>query len=98
MGSADYAQDAGVILKTIDRGETWTTPSKQLFPNCSNGDQGWTNRLVVDPANKDVVYFAARNGLWRTSDGGVNWQPVAGAPPGDQKKLRTGGGGPSGTV
>jgi len=86
----------GAIMKSTDRGEHWT-PSTTLFPNCSNGDQGWNNRLAVDPANGKVVYFAARNGLWRSTDGGVNWSKLTSAPDGDQTALGKGKG-PSGTV
>ncbi len=95
VGSSDGKVD-GVILKSTNRGENWT-PSITLFPNCSNGDQGWNNRLAVDPANGQVVYFAARNGLWRSTDGGANWVKLTAAPGGDQTALGKGSGA-SGTV
>ena len=87
IGSPDGSPFNGEMFKSTDRGETWTTPSKTKFPNLSNGDQGFTSRLAVDPANGDVVYFAARHGLWRTTDGGMTWHAVAGAPTGDTSSL-----------
>ena len=90
MGSTDGKVN-GPILKSTDRGNSWTS-SVTLFPNCSNGDQGWNNRLVVDPSNGDVLYYGARNGLWRSTDGGVNWDKIATAPDGDQKALGKGKG------
>jgi len=95
VGSSD-GKVTGVILKSLNRGETWKA-AVTLFPNCSNGDQAWNNRLAVDPANGQVVYFAARNGLWRSTDGGVNWMKLTAAPDGDQTALGKGRG-PSGTV
>jgi len=85
VGSDDWKVN-GVILKSTNRGEKWT-PSVTRFPNCSNGDQGWNNRIAVDPANGLVIYFAARNGLWRSTDAGVNWVNLTAAPGGDQSKL-----------
>lgn len=86
----------GKILRSSNRGETWTA-STTLFPNCANGGQGWNNRLAVDPANGNVIYFAARNGLWRSADGGDIWTKIASAPEGDLTQLGTGKGS-SGTV
>jgi len=100
MGSTDLKSKdgkfSGLILKSTDRGEHWT-PSLTLFPNCSNGDQGWNSRLAVDPANGDVIYYGARNGLWRSTDAGVNWVKLTAAPDGDQTALGKGRG-PSGVV
>lgn len=94
VGSAD--SKPGAILKSTDRGETWT-PSKTQFPNGSNCAQPWKHGLAVDPVNGQVIYFAARNGLWRSTDGGVEWTKLANAPDGDQTDLGKNSG-PSGTV
>ncbi len=62
-------------------------------------------RLAVDPANKDVVYYGSnQDGLWFTTDGGKNWQaiPVTSVPVGQDissKKKRDKGSQPGvGTV
>ncbi|MEY2473337.1 MAG: hypothetical protein QOK28_2666 [Actinomycetota bacterium] len=33
-------------------------------------------QIVIDPAQPDVVYVAGRSGVWKTTDGGVNWYPM----------------------
>ena len=40
--------------------------------------RGTGERLAVDPANSDIVYFGARsgNGLWKSTDGGTTFSNV----------------------
>ncbi len=40
--------------------------------------RGMGERLAVDPANSDIVYFGARSGhgLWKSVDGGVTWSNI----------------------
>ena len=38
---------------------------------------GRVTSLAVDPRNNDVVYLgAADGGVWKTTDGGLNWKPL----------------------
>ena len=38
---------------------------------------GRVNAIAIDPRNNDVVYIgAAEGGVWKTTDGGVNWTPL----------------------
>jgi hypothetical protein len=71
------------IWKTLDRGETWTqlasTADGQILPAI--------NRIVVDPANPDVLVVCSNStfshlgtkggsrvsGIFRSTDGGANW-------------------------
>ncbi|MGW7081727.1 WD40/YVTN/BNR-like repeat-containing protein [Streptomyces sp. NPDC054866] len=51
-----------------------------------NGGSGWTQvttdsrlngrTLLIDPANASVMYMAGRDAVYRSSDGGVSWNPV----------------------
>ncbi len=75
---SDISQGNGVY-KSIDAGKTWTqiglTDSQQI------------GRVLIHPANPDVVYVAAlghpyaanaERGVFRSRDGGKTWQKVLG--------------------
>ena len=78
-----YSKGGGVYT-THDGGHTWTRV---------NRDAPWLSlcRVVVDPGNRQVLYAAAREtydatarrlypgGLFKSSDGGQNWQQVLAA-------------------
>lgn len=69
------------ILRSDDYGRTWTSFSLP-FENGAN-DQGRDSgeRLVVDPNDDNVLYFATRNqGLWKSTDGGRTWAQDADFP------------------
>ncbi len=62
------------IYKTTDGGATWT--------NVGLRDSHHIGRIVIDPANSDIVYVAAaghqytfneERGLFKTTDGGATW-------------------------
>jgi photosystem II stability/assembly factor-like uncharacterized protein len=65
------------VLRSTDAGSTWTLTGQNEFVRRSIG------KLIVDPANPNVVYAAvgaaANNGLpgntgiWKTIDGGGTW-------------------------
>ena len=65
------------IYKSTDAGATWT--------NSGLGDVGRIGRILVHPTNPNVVYVCAlgrgtgpqqERGVYRTTDGGRNWQRV----------------------
>lgn len=65
------------IYKSIDGGLTWKCMGLELTR--------YIHRIIVDPANPDIVYAGAignpwaphrERGLFRTRDGGVTWQQV----------------------
>ncbi len=71
------------VWKTIDRGETWTQ-----LPSTADGQLLQAiNRIVVDPANPDVVVLCSNDsfshlgpkggtrisGIFRSIDGGTSW-------------------------
>lgn len=68
------------ILKSTDGGGSWIVLGSD-FPasNTGNADDLFAgesiNVILVDPANSSVVYLAATNGLFRSTDGGRNWTP-----------------------
>ncbi|MCJ0867795.1 ricin-type beta-trefoil lectin domain protein [Streptomyces sp. AP-93] len=79
------------IMKSTDRGNTWTTTRLGIVINGNAGgdddpSRSSGERLAVDPGTSGVVYFGSRNnGLWRSGDAGATWArdtrlSVAGTP------------------
>jgi hypothetical protein len=67
----------GRILRSVNRGQTWTT-SAQRWNIVGNAlDRTGGERLAVDPANDCIIYFGSRSqGLWVSRDTGDNWTQV----------------------
>src|ERR1700730_16090229 len=43
---------------------------------------GRVNAIAIDPRDNNVVYIgAAEGGVWKTTDGGVNWTPLTDSQP-----------------
>ena len=62
------------IQKTTDCGSTWSHVNTGLGQEMDKGLQG---SMVIDPVDPNILYADARygpNGLWKTTDGGVNWR------------------------
>lgn len=75
MARSSYAGTG--VFKSTDTGKTWK--------NVGLHDTHHIGRVVVDPKNSDIVYVAAighlyttneERGLFKTSDGGENWEKV----------------------
>lgn len=58
--------ESGGVYKSIDAGQNWTYATKGLSV------EGIT-AISVDPTNPDVVIFSSADEIWRSIDGGVNW-------------------------
>jgi photosystem II stability/assembly factor-like uncharacterized protein len=65
------------IYKSVDSGKTWTLMGLEKTARIAN--------VIVDPKNSDVVYACSlgtaygpqqERGVYRTSDGGKNWERV----------------------
>jgi len=81
-----YGASPGQIFRSTNRGDTWTATrflenGVRMEPNGEGRQEG--ERLAVDPANPDVVYFGSvQDGLWATYDGGAKWTRVMAVPAG----------------
>ena len=79
-----YGGGDGQIYKSTNRGDTWTATNFlshkiKMEPNGEGRLEG--ERLAVDPANSDVVYFGSiDHGLWTTENGGGTWTRVDAIP------------------
>lgn len=57
------------VLKSTNGGSTWTTTGL-MFPL---SDKYRMRRLIMDPTNPLILMAATDGGLFRSTDGGVNW-------------------------
>lgn len=66
------------ILKSTDGGGSWAVLGANYPPGVSgNADlifgSASLNRIIVDPANSNILYAGASNGLYRSTNGGRDW-------------------------
>ncbi|HEY9836397.1 MAG TPA: hypothetical protein V6D27_05830, partial [Vampirovibrionales bacterium] len=79
--------EPGTIFKSSDRGQTWVQSDLRLPMGGNEELRGTGNRLVVSPHDSNLLLFGSRqNGLWRSIDAGMTWNPVPSFPtPSDSK-------------
>jgi photosystem II stability/assembly factor-like uncharacterized protein len=77
-----YSSAAGLgVFRSDDSGESWTRITTDPRPALRIGG-GDLAVVRVDPTNADVVYSAGIVTM-KSTDGGKSWQPLRGAPGGD---------------
>lgn len=65
------------ILRSIDRGMTWTTTPVPFAMGGNEPGRGMGERLAIDPHNRSTLFFGSRHdGLWRSDDSGAHWAKV----------------------
>jgi photosystem II stability/assembly factor-like uncharacterized protein len=69
-GDGDDADSYSVgVLKSFDGGLNWVETSLSWdIPFLVTA-----RKLIMHPTNPEIIFVAASNGLWRTIDGGNNW-------------------------
>jgi hypothetical protein len=71
----------GAILRSTNQGATWTVNPIPVAMGGNAGGRGMGERLAIDPNNHAILLFGSRNnGLYKSSDSGSTWAPVAGFP------------------
>ncbi len=60
-----YNSSDSMVFKTTDGGESWLA--------AGTGITAQVNDIAIDPVNPQVVYAAAGNGLYKTTNAGVDW-------------------------
>ena len=69
-----FAQIDNDLDRSDDAGTTWTLVS--LPPANGRWTGGFGRRIAIDSTNHDVLYANGTDGLYRTQDGGANWDLV----------------------
>jgi len=57
------------VMKSTDGGITWNSTGM----NWNITQARTVNRLIMHPANSQILVAACSNGIWRTTNGGTNW-------------------------
>ena len=71
----------GAILRSFDRGRSWQKTNMPIQMGSNEEDRYSGERLAVDPATPNVIYFGSReNGLWISHDHAQSWSPVTSFP------------------
>lgn len=68
FGNLDAIKGNG-IFKTSDKGINWV----QLSSTAADSNFEYINRIIVDPADENVVIAATNTGIFRSADGGASW-------------------------
>ena len=80
------------LFKSQDAGNSWLQLGAG-FPAGNSGNALATfvgnniNVVIVDPANSNTLYCAASNGVFRSTNGGLNWTVGANTAGGDARSL-----------
>jgi hypothetical protein len=57
--------NAAQVIKSTDKGATWTSVGRLM--------SGTVSKILIHPTNSNIIFTAAQNGVFRSTDGGVNW-------------------------
>ena len=71
----------GAVLRSMDSGKTFQRTNLPVKFGANEEGRGNGERLAVDPNDGQVLLLGTRlSGLWKSVDGAVSFQPVAGLP------------------
>jgi len=77
MSAGLYTNTPNSILRSSDYGETFTRSDVSFQINGNGMGRNNGERLAVDPNNGQVLFCGSRAaGLWKSTDGAVNWTKV----------------------
>ncbi len=69
-GDRDHWDNRSVgVLKSTDFGNSWNTTGLSF----SLQEECMTSRLLIDPNNNQTILAATTKGVFKTTDGGTNW-------------------------
>ncbi len=71
----------GVILRSADRGATWTSNTIGVVMGGNDNGRGMGERLAVDPNKNSILLFGSRaGGLYKSTDSAAHWTKVTSFP------------------
>ncbi len=81
MAVGVHRGDPGAMLRSDDRGETWSRVEVPFRMGGNEDGRGLGERLAIDPNDNRILYFGSRHdGLQVSTDGGRSWGKVDGFP------------------
>ncbi|WAC58722.1 WD40/YVTN/BNR-like repeat-containing protein [Brevundimonas sp. SL130] len=81
MAVGVHRGDPGAMLRSTDRGETWSRVAVPFRMGGNEDGRGLGERLAIDPNDNQILYFGSRHdGLQTSTDGGSSWSKNAGFP------------------
>ncbi len=81
MAAGMTARQPAAIFRSTNRGQDWEVIETPFRMGGNEDGRGMGERLAVDPANPQRLFFGSRHdGLWRSDDAGTSWAQVAGFP------------------
>ncbi len=81
MAVGMYKTGPAAMLKSVDRGASWTNVKMPIKMGGNEPGRGLGERLAIDPNNSSILYFGSRHdGLWRSVDAGASWNKAAAFP------------------
>ncbi len=60
------------VLRSVDGGQSWNTTGLTF----SASQRIIISRIIMDPDNKDILYAATTNGLYKTTNRGDSWSMI----------------------
>ncbi|NUR46678.1 MAG: xyloglucanase [Hamadaea sp.] len=82
MYTNSWDPNNGAILRSSDKGATWSTTALPFKLGGNMPGRGMGERLAIDPNKNSILYLGAPsgNGLWKSTDYGVTWAKVTAFP------------------
>ena len=71
-GDDDAADSYSIgVYKSTDGGQTWNPTGLT-----TQGVNVLLNEISIDPSNSNIVWVGSSDGLWKSTDAGLNWEKV----------------------
>lgn len=74
-GTGELGYNGGGIFKSTDEGTTWTLLGSTDPRLAGNSHWASVNRISIKPGDSQVLLASNNSGVWRSTNGGVNWSP-----------------------